>query len=105
MSLACWLALSLFLIPCLAEPSRAADDPAPGERVIQTDDAVAAGLQWLARRQGRAGNWSMDGSYRSDVAATAFGLLPLLEAGETHKTGGALHPYARHVERGLRYLL
>ncbi|HTU22320.1 MAG TPA: prenyltransferase/squalene oxidase repeat-containing protein [Gemmataceae bacterium] len=76
------------------------------ERAIRTDDAMAAGLQWLVQQQQRDGRWRMaPGISRNDIAATAFALLPLLEAGETPKSRGALHPYARSVERGLRFLM
>jgi RNA polymerase sigma factor (sigma-70 family) len=76
------------------------------ERAIRTDDAVAAGLQWLVQQQQRDGRWRMElGTQRKDIAATALALLPLLEAGETPKSRGALHPYARSVERGLRFLM
>jgi RNA polymerase sigma factor (sigma-70 family) len=75
------------------------------ERVIRTDDAIATGLQWLVRQQARDGRWSLDGNNRNDVAATAFALLPLVEAGETPKSAGALHPYSWSVEKGLKYLL
>jgi RNA polymerase sigma factor (sigma-70 family) len=87
-------------------PASAAQTPGPvdAERARKTDDAITAGLQWLVRQQTRAGNWSLDGSYKNDVAATAFALLPLLESGQTHRSEGALHPYSRNVERGLRYL-
>jgi RNA polymerase sigma factor (sigma-70 family) len=81
-------------------PSR----PADAERASKSDDAIATGLQWLVRQQARGGNWSLDGSYKNDVAATAFALLSLLESGQTHQSEGALQPYSRNVERGLRYL-
>jgi RNA polymerase sigma factor (sigma-70 family) len=82
----------------------------------ETEEAIAAGLEWLARHQSADGSWSLHAYHvhaacqckgvgaRNDTAGTAFGLLPLLEAGETHK-GGAAHPYARNVERGLQFLL
>ena len=72
--------------------------------VLRTEDAVAAGLQWLVQQQ-RDGHWSLDGTYRSEIAATAFALLPLLAAGEKPGRTDVLHPYGRAVERGLRYLL
>jgi RNA polymerase sigma factor (sigma-70 family) len=72
--------------------------------VLQTEDGVAAGLQWLARQQ-RDGHWRLDGTHRNDIAATAFALLPLLAAGEKPGRTDILHPYGRAVERGLKFLL
>ena len=67
---------------------------------------MVAGLQWLARRQMGDGRWRLEaGTTRNDVAATAFALLPLLGAGNTPKITDALHPYARAVERGLKFLV
>ncbi|HWG47811.1 MAG TPA: sigma-70 family RNA polymerase sigma factor [Gemmataceae bacterium] len=97
--------------PAHARPPRAAPPappvvPAEAVRIIKTDDAIAAGLQWLVRQQKRDGRWRLEGgSQRNDIAATAFVLLPLLGAGQTHKTTDALHPYARAVERGLKFLV
>jgi hypothetical protein len=82
----------------------------------ESEAAVARGLKWLANHQGPDGRWSLDAFNRTcnctgtghnyDIAATAFGLLPLLGAGQTH------HPntqkeniYSKNVERGLKYLL
>jgi hypothetical protein len=74
----------------------------------KSEAAVAAGLQWLALHQAPDGHWSLhqfnkfsrtkldstsyfddqstgQGAERNDVAGTAFGLLPFLAAGQTHK--------------------
>jgi hypothetical protein len=76
---------------------------------------VAAGQKWLVSHQAADGHWSLDGfdeagrcncsgfGIHNDIAATAFGLLPLLGAGETHKNPNVL--YRDNVNRGLRYLL
>jgi hypothetical protein len=39
---------------------------------------------------------------KNDTAGTAFGLLPLLAARQTHRGG---HPYARNIDAGLKFLL
>jgi hypothetical protein len=97
-----------------------------------SEAAVAAGLLWLARHQAPDGHWSLThfnrnanlrfpdgsaripddrstgrGNYQDDIAGTAFGLLPFLAAGETHKPGADKKAvnYAKVVAAGLRYLL
>lgn len=84
----------------------------------QSEAAVAAGLLWLARHQAPDGHWSLDnfrvfgqcnctGAGQSqDIAATAFGLLPFLGAGETQKGNPDSHgKYRKNVDRGLKYLM
>lgn len=80
-----------------------------------SEAAVAKGQKWLVSHQAPDGHWSLDGftthgrcrcrdmGQNNDIAATAFGLLPLLAAGETHKNAKAL--YGKNVERGLKYLV
>ena len=77
-----------------------------------SERAVAAALNWLARHQLHDGNWSLGnyqqvckdgtctgkGAASSDAAATAMALLPFLAAGQTHKEKG---PYKRNIEAGL----
>ena len=98
-----------------------------------SEAAVASGLQFLARHQAPDGHWSLDQFHlnvntkfpengprlandqstgqgtKNDVAGTAFGLLPFLGAGETHKPPPPGTPrdqnYQKVVEAGLRYLL
>jgi RNA polymerase sigma factor (sigma-70 family) len=91
--------------PAAPAPAQRAEPGAKDAHIAQTEDALAAGLQWLVRQQAADGCWSLDGSPQNDVAATAFALLPLLGAGHTHKTTDGFHPYARSVDRGLRFLL
>jgi RNA polymerase sigma factor (sigma-70 family) len=82
----------------------------------QSEAAVAAGLRWLADHQAKDGHWALDSfpkngackckdhsGYRNDIAGTAFGLLPLLGAGYTHKAAND-NPYSKHVRNGLTFL-
>jgi hypothetical protein len=80
-----------------------------------SEAAVAAGIKWLAQHQATDGHWSLDGfnqhghcncngfGQNNDIAATAFGLLPLLGAGETHKNPKGV--YTKNVDRALKYLI
>ncbi|MGE3808322.1 MAG: prenyltransferase/squalene oxidase repeat-containing protein [Gemmataceae bacterium] len=84
-----------------------------------SEAAVASGLKWLIRHQSTDGRWSLQrfrehgrcnctgaGSSNSDIAATAFGLLPLLGAGQTHKPGSDTGQiYTKEVDKALRWLL
>jgi hypothetical protein len=99
----------------------------------QSEAAVAAGLLFLAQHQAADGHWSLDRwdrdyhkdpvpsaaptpyrgtglGQKNDVAGTAFGLLPFLGAGYTHKppppgTKPRHADYRKTVLAGLRYLL
>ncbi len=84
----------------------------------RSEAAVALGQQWIVAHQASDGHWSLGAFMHSgrcncggrsttdnDIAGTAFGLLPLLGAGETHKGTGKNSRYAKNVERGLSYLL
>jgi Squalene-hopene cyclase C-terminal domain len=80
---------------------------------MQSEEAVQRGLHWLSEHQARSGMWSLDKfqeaakcickdpGQKFDVAGTAFGLLPMLAAGNTHLYG----PYAKAVNKGVRWLL
>jgi hypothetical protein len=73
----------------------------------ESEAAVVAGLIWLKRNQASDGRWLLDGNFRdrgtaNDVAGTAFGLLPLLGAGKTHKSKS---DFDKPVEKGLLYLI
>lgn len=82
-----------------------------------SERAVAAALNWLARHQNADGSWSFNGfaqyckgqpcngggSSKSDMAATAMGLLPYLAAGQTHQQ--ARGPYRRTIEAGFRWMI
>lgn len=82
-----------------------------------SEATVAAGLKWLALHQAEDGHWSLGkfnevrqceckgaGGSNNDVAATAFGLLPFLAAGQTHKEGANKgNLYVKEVDRALKY--
>lgn len=97
-----------------------------------SEAAVARGLRWLANHQMNDGSWAMDahvlpngkpcgcnkaGKRDSRVAGTAFGLLPMLAAGITHKPNsekieekddsgkGGKAAYHAQVQKGLNYLI
>jgi hypothetical protein len=106
------------------------------ERLLQvgggnerSEQAVAIGLLWLARHQAPDGHWALDNFqayardkfgagaryYRStadgsgmknDIAGTAFGVLPFLASGQTHKSTGkkSAKDYTKTVESALNYL-
>lgn len=77
---------------------------------VAAEAAVARGLKWLADNQQDDGRWRLDDpSFRdkgaaNDTAATAFGLLPFLAAGKTHKAAKE-NAHNIVVEKGLAFLL
>ncbi|HEV3203784.1 MAG TPA: prenyltransferase/squalene oxidase repeat-containing protein [Gemmataceae bacterium] len=82
----------------------------------RSEAAVARGLEWFANHQAADGKWSLDGfmngrcncaggGRNNDTAGTAFGLLPLLGAGQTHKGGGKTGKYTKNVEKAIKYLM
>jgi hypothetical protein len=75
----------------------------------ETEACVVRGLKWIARNQSPDGRWMLDGNFKdrgtpNDIAGTAFGLLPLLGAGKTHKSAPD-NPYDKPVEKGLLFLI
>jgi hypothetical protein len=79
----------------------------------ESEEAVERGLKWLVRMQHPDGRWKLNdpnlpekerSPESNDVAATAFGLLPFLAAGHTHKAAKA-NPYDKVVDKGLRFLM
>jgi hypothetical protein len=115
-------------------PQALADDPPdnPAEKADKkVDEAVARGLEWLALHQAPDGHWGLHdfnrtardkplpggktfacncggtATRRNDIAATAFGLLPYLAAGHTHKAGAKKDDkdYSKTVDAGLRFLV
>jgi hypothetical protein len=103
--------------------------PAGGSQLSEA--AVARGLLWFALHQASDGRWSLhefhrygrekplpagktfacdcggEVARRNDVAATAFGLLPFLGAGYTHKGApkGAVRDYSKTVGQALNWLI
>jgi hypothetical protein len=75
----------------------------------RTEEAVLAGLQWLAKQQLRDGSWSLLGPYSDGVqggmdnkaAATAMALLAFQGAGNTTEKGR----FKTNVVRGWSWLL
>jgi hypothetical protein len=97
----------------------------------ESEAAVGLGLQWLSIHQSNNGSWSLDKFHQhaheigggpaskefrcdcggqgqnNDIAATAFGLLPFLGAGQTHqppKDKPAVD-YHKTVKAGIEFLL
>jgi hypothetical protein len=81
-----------------------------------TEAAVARGLHWIARHQNTDGSWSLHafnqtagcrgkcrgvGRKHCNMAGTALALLPMLGAGQTHRSG----KYKNEVDAGLYYIL
>jgi hypothetical protein len=98
---------------------------------VLSEAAVARGLEWFALHQAPDGHWSLhefhrygrekplpagktfvctcggETTRRNDVAATAFGLLPFLGAGFTHKPAPkeTSRDYSKTVGQGLNWLI
>jgi hypothetical protein len=97
-----------------------------------SEAAVARGLEWLSLHQANDGHWSLHDfprharekplpglktfvcdcvagtNRKNDIAATAFGVLPFLGAGITHKPPAGKAPqkdYTRTVHTALHYLM
>lgn len=97
----------------------------------ESEAAVSLGLEWLVLHQAADGSWSMDAFHKNswdklgagakrmdcdckgpgnknDIAGTAFGLLPLLGAGHTHKAAAPAagqRDFSGAVLNGLKYLM
>jgi hypothetical protein len=75
----------------------------------ESEVAVNHGLTWLIRVQSPDGRWMLDGNFKNkgqanDIAGTAFGLLPFLGAGKTHKAAKD-NPWDKPIERAILFLL
>jgi prenyltransferase beta subunit len=72
-----------------------------------TEDAVAAGLKWLANNQRKDGSWSLVGPYtdggvnENKPAASAMALLAFMGAGHTHQSG----EYKEVVRKGITFVV
>jgi hypothetical protein len=84
----------------------------------ESEAAVALGLQWIVRQQVRTpgeshGSFPLDGGrfkdrgQSNDIAGTAFGLLPLLGAGYTHKAAknSKENPFDKPIGWALMFLM
>jgi hypothetical protein len=84
-----------------------------GGGTYRSEEAVERGLAWIVAHQNQDGSWGTesfakaarcncpDPGRRHDVAATCFGVLPLLAAGNTHRYG----KYRVAVRAGLDFLI
>lgn len=79
----------------------------------ESEAAIERGLKWLVRMQYPDGRWMLNdpnlpdkdrSAEANNVVATAFGLLPLLGAGHTHKPVKG-NPYDKTVDKGLKFLM
>jgi hypothetical protein len=66
------------------------------------EKAVAAGLAWLAKRQGKDGSWSFDGSSKDTLAATGLALMAFLGNGDAPNSGTS---YSKVVDSGCKFLV
>jgi hypothetical protein len=74
----------------------------------ESEAAVTRTLRWLQRQQAPDGHWALDGAFKdkgspNDVAGTAFGLLPFLGAGHTHKPDKK-NVYDKNILKALNFL-
>jgi hypothetical protein len=128
---AVWVALLLCALGLSAAPVPEKKAPGPAmPRDPVVEQVVADGLKWLALHQAPDGHWGLHDfnkyartlplpkgvvrgdlsqpgtNRRNDTAGTAFGLLPFLAAGHTHKVAPKVGPdYRKTVNAGLTFLL
>jgi hypothetical protein len=100
-----------------------------GGGTAASEAAVGLGLRWLALHQAEDGHWALDAfphharegpgavgkrstcncggeGMRNDTAGTAFGVLPFLAAGVTHRSGNKMREdYTKTVDSALKYLM
>ena len=88
-----------------SDPAAPESKALPREAPAEVKLAITEALKWLAAQQRIDGSWSFrqdsdSGALDAPIAATAMTLLPLLQAGHTHKDG----LYKEQVAKGLAYL-
>ncbi len=83
---------AVVLATCLSAPVRARD----WEITPQGEQALARGLEWLARTQGPEGNWQSN-----DLGLVSTGILAFLSSGHLPGRGR----YGENVQRALDYVL
>jgi len=66
------------------------------EVTVASEEAAARGLEWLARNQGKEGNWEC-----RDLGLVSVGALAFLSAGHSPETG----KYRENVRKALDYVL
>ncbi len=66
----------------------------------QTEQAIRAGLEWLARAQNSDGSYG-NGTYRGNIAVTSLAGLAFMAAGSSPGRG----PYGREVDKALAYVM
>lgn len=84
------------LVVALALPTRQLRAEGRWEVTPASEDAAARGLAWLARNQGKEGNWGSQ-----DLGLVSVGALAFLSAGHTPETG----KYRHNVRKALDYVL
>jgi len=84
------------LAVALALPTRQLCAEGRWEVTPASEDAAAMGLAWLARNQGKDGNWGSQ-----DLGLVSVGALAFLSAGHTPETG----KYRQNVRKALDYVL
>jgi len=102
-----WIIIGVFCLSAMAAPVEPEPNPSvraklPEHITPQAQEAVDAGLAYLARTQGRDGAWRSNGRRGNyPVAMTSLAGLALLMNGNTTTQG----PYASSVDRAARFLL
>ena len=89
------LVVVTLIVGIAAWPSAAAED-STWEVTEAGEEAVERGLAWLARNQGKEGNWES-----KDLGLVSLGALAFLSAGHTPGVG----KYGDNVRRALHYVL
>lgn len=86
----------LFAMLATLAPPMTARAEGPWEITPQSEQALARGLEWLARNQGPEGNWQSN-----DLGLVSTGMLAFLSAGHLPGRG----KYGETVQRAMQYVL